>query len=179
MCAFCRVCACATDSYVGEPQDDGSVRPSAFHFAPHASQTSVYMPVICAMERCPSPLGRGTVRAIDRAAAYWAFRIVKQTIRGLPWDRCLAVIGARQRQWESKAAAILDGGGGEEETVDAVHALAAEIVDDWWAMLDELLLRFGDGWEYEWDEASGAARHTPLEYPKGWLKHVGFFEERE
>ena len=170
-------CACATDSYVGEPQD-ASGRPAAFHFAPHVSQTSVYLPVLCTMERCPSPLGRGTVRAIDRAAAYWAFRIVKQTIRGLPWDRCLALIQARQQQWEIKAGAILEGGGGEG-TSEAVHALAEAVVDDWWLMLDELLLRFGDGWEYDWDEASGAARHAPLKYPMGWLEHVGFFEEKD
>ena len=130
------------------------------------------------MDQCPPPLGKGTVRAIDRSAAYWTFRIAKQTIRGLPWDRCLPLMQARQMLWESKVAAILDGGGGDG-TSDAVHALAEDVVDDWWRMLDELLLRFGDGWEYEWDEASGAARHAPLEYPKGWLEKVGFFEDKD
>ena len=52
------------------------------HWAAHASQTSVYLPVLCAMGACPAPLASGSVRAIERACAYWAFRIVKHTARG-------------------------------------------------------------------------------------------------
>ena len=53
------------------------------HWAAHASQTSVYLPVLCAMGACPAPLASGSVRAIERACAYWAFRIVKHTARGV------------------------------------------------------------------------------------------------
>jgi len=35
------------------------------------------------MAACPAPLASGSVRAIERASAYWAFRIVKHTARGV------------------------------------------------------------------------------------------------
>ena len=67
-------------SYVGE----ASATQPMLHFAPHAAQTAVYLPVLCgacadaaANEAAPDALGVGTVRAIERASAYWAFRRVK------------------------------------------------------------------------------------------------------
>jgi hypothetical protein len=38
-----------------------------------------------------------------------------------------------------------------EEVDEQLQALAAAVVADWWVLADELMLRFGDGWEYLWD----------------------------
>ena len=164
-------------SYVGAPAreaggaDDG--RQSLFYFAPHASLTSVYLPVLCSMSAAPTPLAKGTIAAIDRGAAYWAFRIVKQAARGLPWDRCLELIQQRQQHWEATSAKMIaDGTASEAKCND----LARSVVEDWWKMQDELLLRFGDGWEYEWGEEDGLPHHKPLAYPRAWLEKVGFFD---
>lgn len=168
-------------SYVCEPspsvEGGDGVLPALFHFAPHSSQTSVYLPIPCALRECPTPLSRGTVRAIDRDVAYWAFRIVKQTARGLPWDRCLSQIQERQCAWEDRADEILDeirrGSSTLQDGEPRVHSLACEVVADWWCMLDELLLRFGDGWEHEWGEG-GERRCKPIAYPDEWLRGLGF-----
>jgi len=155
-------------SYVCE----ASATSPRFHWAPHASQTSVYLPVLCAMPACPAPLASGSVRAIDRASAYWAFRIVKHTARGLPWKRCLEYISQRQARWEAEAAALVGGEAGDAP--EALEALARAVVADWYALGDELLLRFGDGFEYAADD-SGAWSSKPLVYPTEWLESVGFY----
>ena len=122
-------------------------------------------------------LGTGSVRAIDRRTAYWAFRIVKHSARGLPWRACLEKIEERQREWERRADALLDAVADGETTVreseEAVHALAEAVLADWWRLLDELLLRYGDGWEHEWD-ADGERRGKPIAYPARWLARLGF-----
>ena len=86
-------------SYVGEASPSvrggGGVRPAVLHWAPHASTTAVYFPVPVAMRDCPPPLAAGSVRAIDRSSAFWAFRIAKQTARGLPWSACLEKIAGK------------------------------------------------------------------------------------
>jgi dipeptidase len=158
----------------GHGAGGGRRRSSLFHFAPHASVTWVYLPVLCSMQAAPPPLATGTVRAVDRSSAYWAFRVVKHTARGLPWDRCLGAIRARQRRWEAEATSIVD----NEAGVDAAKVcdLATAVVDDWWALHDELLVRYGDGWEHEWAE-DGESRCKPIEYPREWLEKVGFFDK--
>ena len=110
------------------------------------------------MGACPAPLASGSVRAIERACAYWAFRIVKHTARGLPWNRCLALIQNRQQAAENAVdvaqAKLLEdtverGDGVGDIAVAAARAeldkLNKRIVADWWELNDELLVRFGDG----------------------------------
>lgn len=165
-------------SYVGEPSVEGT---HLFHFAPHASQTSIYFPILCSMAECPAPLATGSVREIDRSVAYWAFRIAKHTCRGLPWDRCLKVIQERQQLWEGRASQLLETADADDDrdgeaTADALNVLAREVVEDWWTMLDELLLRYGDGWEHEFDQVTGAKTSKPIAYPTPWLERVGFFD---
>jgi dipeptidase len=158
-------------SYIGEPHQPDH---HSFHFAPHSAQTAVYLPIVCSAAQAPAALCTGTIRALDRLAAYWAFRVVKHTAQGLVWSRCLGLIAQRQRLWEGQAAAIIDGALSPVDTAAAADALAAEVVADWWQLNDEMLLRFGDGWEYEWRE-DGESLSRPLAYPATWLKTVGFF----
>ena len=44
------------------------------------------------------------------------------------------------------------------------------------SLLDELLLRYGDGWEHEWDEV-GRRLGRPIAYPPEWLAQLGFAQE--
>ena len=55
----------------------------------------------------------------------------------------------------------------------AIHELARSVVDDWGVLLDELLLRYGDGWEHEWGE-DGERKCKAVEYPTEWLARRGF-----
>ena len=173
-------------SYVGEASPSvrggGGVRPAVLHWAPHASTTAVYFPVPVAMRDCPPPLAAGSVRAIDRTSAFWAFRIAKQTARGLPWSACLEKIAARQAAWEGRAEAMIEALRTWDEAAVprffdtsevAIHELARSVVDDWGVLLDELLLRYGDGWEHEWGE-DGERKCKAVEYPTEWLARRGF-----
>ena len=81
------------------------------------------------MMMCPSPLASGSVKAIDRRCAYWAFRIVKQVARGLVFDRCLEMIRQRQRTWEERAAKLLEAGADNMD--ELLEALALDVVADW------------------------------------------------
>ena len=97
-----------------------------------------------------------------------------------------------QRMWEAKALAIIgsddddDDGSSDDHTTKVqqqLAELAAAAVADWWALDDELTLRFGDGWEHEWatpavagedSGVAGASRCRPIAYPDSWLESVGF-----
>ena len=63
---------------------------------------------------------------------------------------------------------------GHEGVAAALQLLASDVVADWWALSDELLLRFGDGFEHGFGD-DGAWASTPLVYPAAWLEGVGFF----
>eukprot|EP01052_Picozoa_sp_SAG31_P040903 SAG31_NODE_6051_length_2191_cov_2.048279_1_plen_278_part_00 len=162
-------------SYVGESKP----REPVIHWSPHAAQSSIYFPVI--LRACiesigiaiPTPLGRGSVKEIDRQSAYWSARRVKQSAM-ICWNLCMEHIIARQRAWETKALAILDCGFNVDAKCAALSSLAVDVVADWWLLDDELTLRFGDGWEHEWCAADGVSKCKPLTYPDGWLERVDF-----
>ena len=44
-----------------------------------------------------------------------------------------------------------------------------------WALNDEMLLRYGDGYEWAWDE-DGVSQSKPVEYPQAWLEQVSGWE---
>lgn len=168
-------------SFVGEP--NGIKLQKQFHhllhFAPHVSQTSVYLPVLVptsplggAESPVPSCLSVGSVKQLDRSTGYWTFRIVKHTARGLIWNRCLEFIQARQKLWEEKIAQRIEQAGenGQREVQEAFEKLGKDIISDWWKLNDEMLLHFGDGWEHDW--STNLCR--PIAYPIGWLKHHNF-----
>ena len=89
-------------------------------------------------------------------------------------DRCLPIIRQRQRRWEDAAEALVAGGGGERDLETpklcvSLESLASSVVQDWWALAEELVVRFGDGWEYDWESEGGV---QPVEYPDTWLKQA-------
>ena len=53
----------------------------------------------------------------------------------------------------------------------AIHELARSVVDDWSALLDELLLRYGDGWSTS--GARMASGSTARRVPPEWLARRG------
>lgn len=163
-------------SYIGEPQQQQ--QQHCFHFAPHSAQTAVYLPILCCVTQSPAALGTGSIRALDRMVAYWAFRIVKHAAQGLVWNRCLKLIAQRQQLWEGKVADIIDDSLPHDEMLVALESFADEVVADWWRLNDEMLLQFGDGYEYQWKE-DGQLLSQPLAYPATWLKTVGFFRTPE
>lgn len=144
-------------------------------FGAHASVSSVYLPVLQSMTNCPDPLRLGFMKAVDRRSAYWAFRSVKH-LALMRWDCCIAMIRERQSKWEKIAADLVDAEMPIVEKEPKLHALAAEVLADWWTLYDELLVRFGDGWEYDFKEkhantpANTDDECRPLAYPEDWMK---------
>ena len=150
-------------SYIGEAAEE-----PLFYFGPHVSTTAVYCPVLCKQEICPAPLGRGSVKAVDRKSAFWAFRRAKATALGLCWDRCLPVIRERQAAWEAQGLAIVaDGALPLPEKAALLCELAEAVVADWADLDDELMVRFSDGWEQlsTVEEDGSTPHYKPLKYP--------------
>ena len=184
-------------SYICEPSDEPSKRPPLFHFGAHNSLTSVYLPVLCASNTCPPSLSTGSMKALDRACAYWTFRIVKHTAKGLVWNRCLEFLRERQQRWEAEVDAVIDqsvrAGDQLEATSMALSRLAEDVLTDWYGLQDEMLLRFGDGWEYDWasdgpvhppeaeegQEHAGESKCKPVRYPVEWLEKVSAWQPVE
>ena len=171
-------------SYIGEAARVGGAGGAAerdgdaiIWFGPHSSVTSVYLPVAVSMQRAPTALATGSMKQMDRASAFWAFRFVKQLSLG-HFKLCLPLLQARQRQWEAEGEAIVRGRreGGEQRQHVLLDSLAADAVADWWQLADELVVRFGDGWEWElWGCEGGEAKEPrPLSYDAGWLEQVGY-----
>lgn len=79
------------------------------------------------------------------------------------WNRCFEYIVERQRKWETIALAIIDADDPVDMKVQKLCALADDAVKDWWILDDEIMLRFGDGWEHEWDKKNGSSKCKPLE----------------
>ena len=154
-------------------------------FGPHASVTNVYLPVFASMAHAPRSLSTGSVKTVDRASAYWAFRYVKQLSLG-HFSMSLPLIRARQKKWEEAGEKIVRQictdweKSSPEETTAALESLATHCVQDWWQLADELVLRYGDGWEWGWgnDAASAEPKEPPapqpLSYDATWLDMVGY-----
>ncbi len=189
--------AAAGGGHSGNGGGDGA-KHHMLYFAPHVSQTAVYLPVLVSSppddgdesNAVPAVLRRATIKKVDRASAYWAFRVVKHTARGLPWNRCLARIQDRQQVAENAVDAARvkgledvaqrgEGGSRGDISVAAVRAefdeVSTRIVAGWWALNDDLLLRFGDGWEYEWADDGTSRVRQPVPYPRDWLERNNFF----
>ena len=187
-------------SFVGEPNGItfGSTSSTQrhhhlLHFSPHVSQTSVYLPVLVpsflssSSSRVdvdafdyfvPSCLSRGSVKQIDRECAYWVFRIVKHTMKGLIWNRCLTLVERRQNQWEEEIAMRIEQASSDEcvtvrQMQGVLERIGKEVLSDWWKMQDEMLLRFGDGWEHDYSEENRISR--PVAYSQNWLERQHFF----
>merc|ERR1711972_1026121 len=112
-------------------------------------------------------MGKVWMMKMDRVSAYWAFRYVKH-LALMRWDQCITAINEKQVAWEQKASSLVERDSAKETMEADVHALWSEVVADWWAFADELMVRFGDGWEY--DGKTGIKGGMPLEYPSTWLE---------
>ena len=113
--------------------------------------TTVYRPVPVAVDAPPDGETRGWYKTMDRGSSYWAHRYIKQ-VALMRWNTCMEVIAERQAKWEAKGMALVAGGAvGEAEAADHAAALLA----DWWSLVDELMVRFGDGYDYEKGEQLG------------------------
>jgi len=138
-------------------------------FAPHVSVSSVYFPVPQSLKAVPAALGEVTMRKLDRRSAYWACRFVKH-LALMRWDRCFKLIQERQVMWEEKAGKLLDRSFEEQQASQKeadFHDFAAAVVAEWWTLGDELITRFGDGWDYDGTGALGEGQ--ALGYPEVWL----------
>ena len=94
-------------SYIGEATEGKPV----LYWGPHTAQSGMYFPIALraagtaadsqggggGIQGIPVPrcLSAGSIKAIDRGCAYWAFRRVKQSAM-ICWDRSLERIVERQ-----------------------------------------------------------------------------------
>ena len=109
----------------------------------------------------------------------------------------LEFLRERQQRWEAKVDAVIDqsvkAGDGLEATSMALSRLAEDVLTDWYGLQDEMLLRFGDGWEYDWasdgpvhppeaeegQEHAGESKCKPVRYPVEWLEKVSAWQPVE
>ena len=90
-------------SYIGEATEGKPV----LYWGPHTAQSGMYFPITLRAAAAdsqggggggipvPRCLSTGSIKAIDRGCAYWAFRRVKQSAM-ICWDRSLERIVERQ-----------------------------------------------------------------------------------
>ena len=91
-------------SYIGEATEGNPV----LYWGPHTAQSGMYFPITLRASAAdsqgggggggipvPRCLSTGSIKAIDRGCAYWAFRRVKQSGM-ICWDRSLEHIVERQ-----------------------------------------------------------------------------------
>jgi dipeptidase len=127
-----------TETLAGGSEDEASV--PMIWWGPHASVTTVYRPVLVTSSSVPASLCTGWYKSLDRGAAYWAHRYVKQTAL-MRWDTCMNVIRERQAEWEAKGATLVAQGlvMDKQALSDAIGEHAAALLDDWWSLCDELV----------------------------------------
>lgn len=143
--------------------------------------TTVYVPVFCGVTEVPESWATGMRHKMDRNSAWWAFNFVSNWAT-IKWNYMIVDIAAEQEKFESRFLAEVPKlrdevakvyGKDPSKAVAMVTDYTSEAMEEvearWWALGDELVGKYSDGYVMT-DEGSqeGAG------YPTWWLKDVGF-----
>tara|TARA_B110001452_G_scaffold109724_1_gene91037 strand:- start:162 stop:1919 length:1758 start_codon:yes stop_codon:yes gene_type:complete len=147
-------------------------------FGPHAAHGTCYLPLHAGGAAVPAPYSRADPSAIDRASAYWGHKYALNVAR-LRYADMMAIVGALQTKFEQgfwarvkaqtapNATSAVAPATEAEQLAAAADDDAQKVLAAWWALPDQLIFQFADGWH-----ADGAA----LGYPDAWLKQIGWEE---
>lgn len=151
-------------------------------FGPDRPSTTVLMPFYAGATTLPASVQRADILQLDRASMWTAFNYVAnyamlkysymiQDIRaaGDPYE---ARAFSNQAALEAKALALWNSGdkqGARKLLTEYSDKLAADVLNDWWKLADNLYIKYTDGYIN-----TKEAIAKQVFYPAAWLKQVGF-----
>ena len=143
-----------------------------------AQDTSCYMPFYAGCTAIPGSFEIGDHWTFDRGSARWAFDYVDFHTQ-VAYSLAIEDVGAAQDRWEKSAVErtpIIDTFAAElykkdpkmmeDFLTDYCNNNANRVVDAWWKLGDDLLVRFNKLWDYD----VKTRKRNALKYPDWWLK---------
>jgi len=140
--------------------------PTTVWFLPGSALSGVFLPVRVDGSPAPKALTNAFNTVVDRSKAMWAYRELIQ----FAYPRWRHVKDAIQNlgvALEAEGQVAADSGAD-------LDAHATDVVRQWRALYDSLLLRFSDGWSYAVADKDTYPKATPLGYPRKWLEAVSY-----
>ena len=145
-------------------------------FAPHVAMGSVYHPIpIGAFGALPPSLTTFSLNKLDRKAAFWAFSATANLAEArFAWvqpevEAMQDVLERRMPAIQAATDKAFLANGDVAALSREYQALAADVLDKWWAFFDALLYRYADGYLHF---NQGPVSPQPLTYPDWWLQAV-------
>lgn len=151
-------------------------------YGPDRPGTSVLMPFYAGATALPKPIQTSDIMKLDRGSMWTAFNYVAnqvqlkysfmiQDLRAVR-DKHEARFFGLQKGLEAQAQALWNKG--DQKAARALltrHAdkLAGDVLTDWWALSEQLYIRYNDGYLNTPDGIAQA-----VFYPSWWLKQVGY-----
>jgi dipeptidase len=143
-----------------------------------AQDTSCYMPFYAGITQIPHSFEIGDHWVFDRNSARWAFDYVDFHTQVL-YSLAIEDVREAQKNWEKTAfdrTPVIDKFAEELYKKDPFQASqfltdycinnANRVVDAWWELGDDLLVKYNKLWIYD----AKTRKRNPLKYPDWWLK---------
>ncbi|MGE4263267.1 MAG: dipeptidase [Desulfovibrio sp.] len=151
-------------------------------FGPDRPNTAVLLPMHAGVLDLPRPIQTSDILKLDRGSMWSAFNYVANQAQ-LKYSYMIKDIHAvrdkhearffgLQKALEDKALALWKKGDAKAaQTLLTLHAdmLAVDVLTDWWALSEQLYIRYNDGYL---NTKAGVAQ--AVFYPTWWLKQVGY-----
>jgi dipeptidase len=151
-------------------------------FGPDRPATAVLIPFYAGATDLPQSIQTSNILKLDRGSMWTAFNYVANQAQ-LKYSFMIKDIKAVREQHESRffglqkeleAQALALWTSGDEKAARALltsHSdqQAANVLKDWWALSEQLYIRYNDGYL---NTPDGIAQ--PVFYPSWWLKQVGY-----
>lgn len=151
-------------------------------FGPDRPATATLMPFYAGATGLPKSIQTSDILKLDRCSMWTAFNYVAnqaqlkysymiKDLRAVR-DRHEAKFFGVQRQIEDRAVALWakgDKAGARGLLTKQSEANAAAVLKDWWALSEQLYVRYNDGYFNTPDNIA-----QPVFYPSWWLKQVGY-----
>ncbi len=149
-------------------------------FAFGSQDTSCYMPLYQGITAVPESFKFGDHWKFDRKAARWAFDYVDYHTQ-VYYSLAIKHVRKAQEKWEQNAVNNIpavdkhalelyqkDPAAARQYLTDYCTGNAKLIIDTWWDLGDELLVRYNKLWQYNIEERKREA----IEFPEWWLKEL-------
>jgi len=143
-----------------------------------AQDTSCFMPLYAGITKIPHSFEIGDHWNFNRESARWAFDYVDFHTQ-VVYSKAIEDVREAQKTWEMAAvdrAPIIDKFAAELYKKDPVQAgqfltdyclgNANRVVDAWWELGDQLLIKYNHLWVYD----VKARKRGPMVFPEWWLK---------
>jgi len=152
-----------------------------------AQDTSCYMPFYIGVKEIPRSFEVGDHWVFDRNSARWAFDYVDFHAQ-VVYSLAIEDVRAAQQMWEKPAVErtpLIDRIAEELYRKDPAQASqfltdyclnnANRVVEAWWELGDELLVKYNHLWIYD----ARTRKRSPIKYPEWWLKLLVDYNQLE